>query len=404
LSKLKKERTALETALKELEGAAKKKEEEALTRGRELEAEVHSRVAEVMKSVPTLLSEVAVLKPFLGGGRGEPERRAATVYPSWKRTKTQLSTVKDLRPRALQAFKAAGVPVQTWQRLHSTFAARLMPVLCGARSMDALGAYAHVATSGRIITVQVTTALSEVGDVFGRVDSARRNFIPHPAGLIDVALAAQKSDGLMLVVLDGANRGATESYLLPLLRAALWRSGSVALFHPSAVAASDPYSSQARIEWPKNLLLAATLVEGPTSLPVSPDIWGESVLIQTDLDEAQTGSVQALPEVSEVDPESELLSPSKFEDGGASESFEDLLKSSSYREVANRFEGALRLVHTDAAILQREVANGIVLPFLASIADDEARASAVAEVQKILGAKNAQGFGEAVDAARRRLA
>ena len=132
--------------------------------------------------------------------------------------------MKDLRARILPVMKALGIPPPTWQRIHSAFAARLLPLLAGPRSLDALHAYAQVATDGRIVVVQVTTALTEQSDIFGRVDSTRRSFVPHPAGLIDIVSAARQSDGLMLVVLDGANRGATESYLLPLVRAAIRQS------------------------------------------------------------------------------------------------------------------------------------------------------------------------------------
>jgi hypothetical protein len=246
-----------------------------------------------------------------------------------------------------------------------------------------------------------------VGDVFGRIDAVRRRFVPHPAGLIDVVSAARHSDGLMLVVLDGANRGATESYLLPLLLAALRRSAPITLFHPRALEPSDPYSAHSQIAWPKNLLLAATLVEGPTSLPVSPDIWADSVLVQTDTGEERAGSVLsqvAAAEPTEIDPDSELLAPGKMQDASASEWLEDILKSNALREAADRYERTFRKFQNDPAALQREVVQAVVLPFLASIAGGESRGSAVEEAKKLLGPTIAVGLSEAVDAARRRIA
>jgi hypothetical protein len=100
-----------------------------------------------------------------------------------------------------------------------------------------------------------------------------RTFVPHPAGLIDVVRAARENEGPFLVVLDGAYRGPTDSYLRPLIRPVRNHAASIPLFHPQAIDASDPYRSEARVQWAPNLLLAATAIEGPTTVPVAPDIW-----------------------------------------------------------------------------------------------------------------------------------
>jgi hypothetical protein len=290
--------------------------------------------------------------------------------------------------------------------VHAGFAAKLLPVLAGPRALDALKAYAQVATGGRLTVVQVTTSLAEVGDIFGRVDSTRSRYVPHPAGLLDVVLAARESQGLMLVVLDGVNRGATESYLLPLIRSALRRSSPIALFHPSAVTAGDPYSACPRIDWPENLLLAATLVEGPTTLPIAPDIWADSVLIATDGGEGgQVGATaQATTELSEIDPKSALLAVGKMSETAQGDALDGVVKSQSMREVALRFERALAAFQSDAVALQIEVARAVLVPFLASITDDEDRAEATSDIVKNLGAKASVGLQEAIDAARRRIA
>lgn len=407
LGRLEKERVVAEAALAEATKAAKDAEAEAIRKGSEIEEQVRARIAEVMSSAPALLAQVSLLRPFLGGGAPSTrEARSAVAYPPWKVGKTPLSAMKDLRARILPAMKALGIPPPTWQRVHSAFAARLLPLLAGPRSLDALRAYAQVATGGRMVVVQVTTALTEESDIFGRVDSTRRSFVPHPAGLIDVVSAARQSDGLMLVVLDGANRGATESYLLPLVRSAVRQTTPIALFHPSAVAGSDPYRAQARIEWPGNLLLATTLVEGPTTLPVAPDLWADSVLIQTDAEGISAPSLPAQVPVdfSEIDPKSGLFALGNANDAPTSDWIEDIVKSNSACEVARRFEQAFRAIQNDPAALQREVVSAVLVPFLASIQDDEERAAQVAESKKALGPKGAVGLLEAVVLARRKIA
>ena len=198
--------------------------------------------------------------------------------------------------------------------------------------------------------------------------------------------------------------GATESYLLPLLRAAVRRSGEVALFHPLAVHADELYRQCTRLAWPQNLLLAATLVEGPTTLPVAPDVWADSVLVQTDVGEspALVQSATLPPDVSEIDPTSALLLTSAA-DHASTDALDGIVKH-DLRDVAGRFERALSAFQTDPAALQAELVRGVLVPWVASIGNDEDRAGAVASIAKAIGARGSVGLQEAIDGARRRTA
>jgi len=410
LGRLQQERTAAGLALKAAKKAAEEAEAEAERKASEIEGKIRTRIEETIRSTPDLLAQISVLKPFLGGITGAPSKSGAEalpVYPRWKVGPVALSTIKELRTRIIPVLKALGIQVSTYHRLHAAFAARLMPVLAGPRALEALKAYAQVAAGGRMAVVQVTSSLAEAGDIFGRVHPARNRFLPHAAGLIDILLAAQQSEGFMLAVLDGANRGATESYLLPLLRAAVRRSGEISLFHPLAVDADEPYRACARMTWPENLLLAATLVEGPTTLPVASDVWADSVLIQTDVGESPS-SVQTanLPtDISEIDPKGPLL-PSQTPPGdhASTDSLDGIVKSNDIRDVASRFERALSAFQSDPTALQVELVRGVLVPWVASIANDEDRAGAIADISKTLGAKASVGLQEAVEGARRRTA
>ncbi len=407
LARLQKERVGAELALKEAMEAIEEAKAEGTRKAGEIEKQIRNRIDELIRGAPALLGEIAVLKPFLGGpissaSKASPE--PTCFYPRWKVGPISLSTTKELRSRIVPLLKAHGVQASTYQRMHAAFAAKLLPVLAGPRALDALKVYAQVATGGRVAVVQVTTSLAEAGDVFGRINS-RSRFVPHPGGLIDVVLAAQQSEGLMLVVLDGINRGATESYLLPLLRMALRRSAAVVLFHPSAVNADDPYQTCSRIDWPQNLLLAATLVEGPTTLPVAPDVWADSVLIATDEgDNAQVAStVQTLREASEIDPKSALLWLGDMGEQTASDALEGLVKSRAVRQAASRFERALAVFQTDPTELHLETVRSVLVPCLASITDDEDRAEAISDAEKSLGPKSSAGLRQTIEAARRSI-
>jgi hypothetical protein len=141
---------------------------------------------------------------------------------------------------------------------------------------------------------------------------------------------------------------------------------------------SDPYRSEARFEWPKNLLLAATVIEGPTTLPVAPDLWSDSVLIQTDLEGADSLPTGLSGDPSEIDPSSSLFgSQASFE---SSEWMQDVVPSA--QAITGRFEGGLRTFSNDSAALQQSIAKCILVPFLASIEDEEQRRTQIKAVEK----------------------
>lgn len=392
LGKLQEELNSVEGALR----AAKKslEETEVLVReqSRDIEGRIQDRIIEVLSNAPALLADVALLKPFIGGSR------TAEVYPevvvaSWKRCPHRISTAKELRAKIIPAFKAMGIPTTVYQPIHAAFAGALLPVVAGSRALEALRAYSHVATAGRCVVVQATSAFADVQDIFGRV--VNRRFVPQAAGLVDIVRAARTSEGLFLVILEGINRGATESYLLPLAKAAIRHTVEISLFHPSAVEPSDPYKSEARIEWPKNLLLAATLVEGPTTLPVAPDLWNDGVLIQTDLEGTSGVPTGLSNDPSEFEVSSNLLGalPS-FE---ASEWIPEIAVGA--HAVAGQFEGGLRTLGLDAAALQQALTRSVVVPFIASIENEEERTARIKLVEKTAGS-SIEGW---IATARRRI-
>lgn len=90
-----------------------------------------------------------------------------------------------------------------------------MPIITGARRLEALEVYAHVMCGGRVLTVEATSAIADVQDLFGKLEN--RTFVPHPAGLIDVVRAARENEGPFLVVLVAATaiEGRLQSRLRP---------------------------------------------------------------------------------------------------------------------------------------------------------------------------------------------
>jgi hypothetical protein len=390
LTRLRKEREEMEEALRttsrELEATEAKLKEQVSETG----TAIVSRIDEVLGNVPKLLANVALLKPFL---ESRTSQNRGTWTQEWPSATVKIADVKELKLRLIRMLRALGVVPTAYQPIHAAFKAGLVPVLSGARALKALEAYGHVMCARRVLIVEVTSAIADVQDIFGKLGD--RTFLPHPAGLIDVVRAARENEGPFLIVLNGINRGPTESYLLPLIRSLRNRTASIPLFHPQAIDPSDPYRSEARVQWPANLLLAATVIEGPTTLPVAPDVWNESILAVAETDGDFTGPIE-LGELSEVDSSSSLL-----DSAPASDHLDWISEELPWLHgLARRMAGALAPLITDQATLKTALTRSIVVPYLASIPDEEQRAGEIARLGKSFSSELAQW----VNLARRSIA
>jgi hypothetical protein len=405
LTTLRKERKETEEALR----SASQQLHETEVRFKEqvsgIESALVGRIDQVLGNVPALLADVSLLKPFLDGRSSQNlglspsgtemsavgDRTACNL--EWPSATVKVAEIKELRTRIIRALRSLGVQTTAYQPIHAAFASGLVPIVSGTRALEALEAYAQVMCAGRILVVEVTSAIADVPDLFGRLEG--RAFIPHPAGLIDVVRAAQENEGPFLVVLDGANRGATESYLLPLIRVVRNRAASISLFHPQAIDGSDPYRSDARVKWPPNLLLAATVIEGPTTLPVAPGVWNDSILAVADADGEFTGP-DDLGDRSELDGASGLLdsAPARDQLGWISDELPQL------HGLAKRMAGGLAALTTDPTAIQNAVARSIVVPHVAAIPGEDERAAEVSRLEKTFG----KDLGDWVNFARRSIA
>lgn len=392
VTKLRKERLEEEEAL----ASAKRQLEETEARQKEqvsgFEAAFAGRVEQVLGNVPALLADVALLRPFLEGRPSQAQLRGSWT-PDWPIAKVKIAEIKELRSRIIPALRALGVATTSYQPIHAAFASGFVPVVSGTRALEALEAYAHVMCGERQVVVEVTSAIADVQDLFGKVEHGI--FVPHPAGLLDIVRAAREHEGPFLVVLDGINRGPTESYLLPLLRLLRNHKSSIPLFHPQAIDPSDPYRFEGRLQWPTNLLLAATVIEGPTTLPVAPDVWQDSVLAIADADGEFVERTE-LGDSSEVDGSSGLLdiAPAREQLDWMSEELPRL------HGRAKRFAGPLAALISDDSAQQAAITRSIVVPYLASITSDDERAAEVARLKKTLNDE----LSEWVSLARRSIA
>ena len=299
----------------------------------------------------------------------------------WPEAPKIITELSDLKRSLVKHSKAAGVPSKVGGRIHSAFCEGLMPVLAGPRALNALEAYARVVCGGRIFRVNVSPSFIEPVDIFGKLDLVRGRFLPHASRLGDVIETARQSAGFALVVIEGANRAPTESYLLPLLQCLSGKT-SLKLFHPSAISTTNGDRCLADIQWPPNVLLSATLVEGPTTLPVTRDLWSTAVLIETD---GEGSRVSPIPEVTELAPNSSLMKSLESPPDLGANIFEDLPGYESFQDVSVRFLGALSYFENEQERLDLTVIETILLPIILSTDNEEERDEMINKLSKLNG-------------------
>ncbi|GER89765.1 hypothetical protein KDW_39270 [Dictyobacter vulcani] len=188
-----------------------------------------------------------------------------------------------------KAFTKQGFAPNIATILHSSFLAGVVPTLVGEDAFSILQIYADLAARGRSLWIPISPTQILPTDLIGTVDIAHHIFVPHQSGLADLLLDAQEhTDNLYLVVLEGINKAAIDTYLMPLLTcyiesAAETQIHSLHIFHPATVNDSDPYNTLHTLHWPKNVLLATTLADGVSVFPPPPSFWDYSMLINMDI-------------------------------------------------------------------------------------------------------------------------
>jgi hypothetical protein len=253
------------------------------------------RLNELMKRPEQLLTDVAILRTALRLSPTTPisipridELNPPFAFCFDKGTKGDvLQDLITLRKVLRKTFQDRRLPTKAAGLLHSAFLTGAMPVLVGSNAFDMLDSYASCVCGGRLLWLPISTAMLEPTDLFGKVDPTTRRLIPHPSGLLDLLLHAHTTNELYLVVLDGMNRAAVDTYLAPILAtykdAWLRRQSRVLpLHHPYALDAHDPYASTTHLVWPSNVLLAGVLTEGVTTVPLPLSFWSSALLLHID--------------------------------------------------------------------------------------------------------------------------
>lgn len=361
----------------------------------EVEAEVAKRVDEVLKKPAAFLAEVSLLRAVLhtssemtgvASPSGSPP--VSRIALEWRKNTQEIRERGEFRKSLVEGFKSFGVAPSISVRVHAAFTARLLVVLSGPQARRTLEAYAHVVCGGRIFYYHASPSLLEPSELFGKVDVRRRCFVAHSANLLDVLEAARRSSSFCLVGIEGANRGPTESYLLPLLDY-IGSDRKYQLFHPASVRADDPYQVDASVSWPENVLLALTVVEGATTLPITPELWTRAVLIDTDVPFVGKAN-SSMQNLSEITHGSELMKVAEMRSAVVARVLDSLSGYEILRDPAERFLTALASSESDESKLRRALVDSLLLPMAVGLENQEEREDAISRAGEILSQQTSE--------------
>jgi len=258
------------------------------------DAAISARVAELIAKPAEALAQVALMRSVLGTTHREHTSGyvpTSDIQPPATVLRFNESTIDDqtqLLKRMRKRLTEAAIRPSVAFSFHAALVSGMVPLLSGTEAREVVEIYGQIATGGRLLQTHILPTMVEPADLLGRIDPYSRQFTPHAAGLLDLLIFARKPeqcDKLFLVVLEGVNRAAVDSYLLPIL--ASYRTPRspedrriLSLAHPTAFRPGDPYAVAAQLTWPPNVLLAGTLTDGAVRLPLPASLWSDACYIE----------------------------------------------------------------------------------------------------------------------------
>jgi len=323
---------------------------QAASAASEVEAAVDARVLAAIDRPQALLAEVSVLRPLLGVGGSHPASSPAVEalpHIDWARSRGEgIKDKASLRRILTSTARARGVDPSLMLQVHAATAAGLMPVTLGPGALAALTAYAYGTCGGRLLIIHVSPSVIQPREL----DEVPRG------GLVAAAASAKDIDGISLVVLEGANRSPLEASVVPLLQLT-----DVGL---------SPISSA------RGLRLAATLVAGATTVPVTSQLWSHAAAIYP---EPISPYAQAAPIPGDLSLSSELLALGDVPTGVVDALVDAWPDCHELRPALGRFGSALTRLYDEEPRIIDALQHGLILPYVATALNAEEQAEALSK-------------------------
>jgi hypothetical protein len=340
--------------LKRLNDQAEDVRQRVKNAAKEIEVAVDERLLRAIEKPFELLAEVSVLRPFLATRAIRDNIAGQRDVPStidWSRTRGAAINEKVALKRALiDAARARGVDPQVMTQVHAAVAAGLLPVTIGPSALATMAAYAQAACGGRLAVFHVSPGVLHP-----------RELAEVPGGVTDASAASKDIDGLSLLVFEGANRAPIEASLLPLLQ----------------------LSGLAPAGTRQNLRLAASLVTGATTVPVTSQLWSYAVALYPG---PQSPTPQSNEETKEVSSSSELFALGDVPREQVDSLMDEWPECSDLKPTLERFGAALNRF-CDAERITEYMLQGLILPYLVTALSAEDQEDVLA---RMAGEENAQ--------------
>ncbi|WP_347958121.1 hypothetical protein [Gordonia aichiensis] len=344
---------------------------------------VRQRLAELSENASSLLAENVIARALT------PQHHVPS--PSTIRRTTPVFTTPSRECKTVSAQtlnKVAGndpIVAETLTRIHAAHCAGLLPIVIGADAQLALATYARVVVADRIAFLPVAHDFLHPVDLLGVRAETGQLSRPH-GDLLRVANDEVGRQTPGLLVLEGFNRGATESYLVPWLT----RMDQSITLGESASAAfqTDTFTRS------PDLLLAATAINGSTTAPVGPDLWGRAVVIDvrhwTIFDIADIAPTWISPRVGRS-PEADEVATEVLRSVMATVNpwwHVDSSILNAIKSYARSLAANAEILAGDTTHIRTTIAECILLPSLATALSREELASAVESLIKWVAPKD----------------
>ena len=165
------------------------------------EGELRRRLQEVASSPESLFAEIAFIREAVG----EAEQAPARMVPRPCTKSAGLTTpspILDSEDKVVTALGrkllASKLAPSLSKHLHSAITAGAVPLLRGPLAYDVARQYAEAVCGERLLWIPVSGTVYEPNDLLGHAAPNGRDYVPHPAGLLDLLLEAKESDELHL--------------------------------------------------------------------------------------------------------------------------------------------------------------------------------------------------------------
>jgi hypothetical protein len=320
----------------------------------QVELDLQSRVERALSKPYELVGQVAMLRPFMNLLDSAPTASGytkAAAQMSWSKSKGERVADRAALRRLLSASaRTRGVDPGVMIQIHCAAMAQMLVMAAGPRGLGALVAYARATCGGRINVCNIGA------NVVGPTD--------FPLSASDLALAteiAEEVGGRSFVVLEGANRGPIEGYLVPLLQ---------------AQAAGLPTGWDGT-----RLVIAATLANGVTAVPVTSEVWNSAIAVIPDFGPSvpYSGPLGDVPFVSD------LMSLGDTPKESVAALVDEWPECSDLSPALERYGSALSRFVEDDLQIGKALLHGLAIPHLLTQSANEQQAEIENRLKKKSG-------------------